>query len=160
MGIFGKRSLGNPAPEDDSSWLLAGHRTFDRNKSRFFGSPETMRRGGEEALGKGDTATAVFFFAKAIDIAQTWLRNPLHQRTYEENVTLFRLYVDAIAAIKASHPDADVLTDWNNENGQRTANMMVAVAKSSFQDGHPIEELDAAINKFLTITGMPPQDHW
>jgi hypothetical protein len=160
MSPFNRQSKGDSIELDDGAWLAAGHQRFDRDKSHYFGSPETMRRGGEAALNRGDVAAAVFFFAKAIDIAQTWLSNPLHQRTHEDNVTLFRLYVETIATVRSTHPAADVLTDWINENGKYTANMMVAVAKDSFRAGHPAETLDRAINDFLVITGMPAQDHW
>jgi hypothetical protein len=160
MGLFSKRTREDLTEQHGQAWLLAGHQRFDRGKNRFFGSPETMRRGGEEALSRGDTAAAVFFFAKAIDIAQTWSRNRPHQRSYEDDAILFRLYAEAVATIRAAHPDADVLSDGVNENGRYTANMMVAVAKDCFQAGHPTEELDEAINNFLNSTGMPVPDHW
>ena len=160
MGLFSKRPQEDSAEQDDHAWLYAGHQRFDRDKDRFFGSPETMRRGGEEALSRGDTAAAVFFFAKAIDIAQTWSRSRPHQRGYEDDVILFRLYSNTVGTIRAAHPDADVLSDWVNENGKYTANMMVDVAKDRFQTGQSTEALDEAINNFLNSTGMPAQDHW
>ena len=160
MGLFGRNVKSQPGEQDDQSWLSAGHQRFDRDKARVFGSPETLRHGGEEALGRGDAATAVFFFAKAIDVAQTWSSNRAGQRSSEDDVTLFRLYVDTIRTIRRDHPDADVLSDWCNENGKYTANMMVSVAKNAFQEGMPVEALDAAINDFVVITGMPVPGHW
>ena len=72
MGLFGKRKLSIDESVDDQTWLINGHTRFDEGKSRFFGSPETMAAGGRQALQDGDLAAAVFYYGKAIDIAQTW----------------------------------------------------------------------------------------
>jgi hypothetical protein len=148
--------------QSDRDWLAAGWKRFDSGKGQHFGSPETMSAGGIQALQQGDAAAAVFYFAKAIDIAQTWLgdSNPPYRRTLEQNVRLFGLYVDTIARIRAEYPDADLIGDWVNENGRYTANMMRAVAIDMYRSGQDVAELDAAINRFLTVTGMPVPSHW
>jgi hypothetical protein len=160
MSLFNKRAQQDFSELNDQAWLLAGHRRYERDRSRFFGSPETMRRGGEEALSRGDTAAAVFFFAKGIDIAQTWSHSRPGERSYENDVILFQLYAEGIGTIKAAHPDADVLSDWVSENGRYTANMMVSVAKDWFRAGQSTKTLDEAVNNFLNSTGMPVPNHW
>jgi hypothetical protein len=151
MGIFSRRAA--PEPMDDRAWLASGYARFDVGKSRFFGSPETMLQGGLQALRKQDTAAAVYYFAKAIDIAQTWTFTKPGERDTAADIRVFEEYVSAVRFIKTMRPDADLLNDSNNENGARTLRMMIAVAQDAFGRGRSTEPLDRLINEFCEITG-------
>jgi hypothetical protein len=145
---------------DDNSWLLAGRERFERDMALHRGSPETMRRGGEDALSRGDTAAAVFFFAKAIEIARDWSASgaPPYKRGVDDNAALFRRYVETIARIRMDHPGADVLGDRVSGNGGHTVAIMRAIAARAAQAGCPAGDLDQAIGHFVAVTAATAAD--
>jgi hypothetical protein len=148
------------APFTDEQWLASGHQRFDVEKSKYFGSPETMRAGGEQMLATGDEAAAVFFFGKAIDIAQTWINSRPSQRSYEDDLELFGKYVETVQAIRSAHPMADLVSDRYNENATRSAYYMIQLANTAHEVGRPTDPLYARIETLIEVTGMAPPETW
>jgi hypothetical protein len=118
------------------------------------GSPETMRHGGEDALTRGDTAVAVFFFAKAIEIAGDWsvCDRPPYRRGVNDDASLFRRYVETLARVRMDRPGADVLSGHVGGNGSYTIAIMRAIAARTAQSGCPAGDLDQAITHFDAVT--------
>ena len=157
MGLFSKKPAG---PVTDQQWLVAGHDRFDRTKGRHFGSPETMAAGGDAATRNGDTAAAVFFYAKAIDIAQTWSTSKPGERSTEQDERLFAVYVSALEDIKQERPDADIVGDWNNESLGYTLNMMYGVTLEHGYRHQPVQPLARLLNRALALAGRDWPEHW
>ena len=154
MSIFGRRKQTTDGPSDGRSWLREAHTRFERGKGSHFGSPETMRLGGDNAMAKGDAGAAMFYYAKAIDIAQTWMNSRPGERSIEDDMALFQSYVNAVRMVLATHRDADVLSDDYNENGTTSAHYMVQLTNAARMAGQPTQVLDAAIDEFIALTGM------
>lgn len=109
-------------------------------------------------MSKGDIVAALFFYARAIDVAQTrWGHG---SRPIMDDLRLFTAYVDAVVAVRSNLPDVDLLSDSYDNNGRYTANMMRGIALKHFHVGTPFDLLDVQINRFLQATGMPIPDHW
>lgn len=142
-------------PLSDEEWLAAGHRRFEKEINKYYGSPETMRAGGERMLATGDQAAAVFFFGKAVDMAQTWLSRP-GERTHQDDVELFDLYVRTVEMIRVTRPSADVVSDSYNENATYIVHRMIDVAGAAQAVGRPAGPLYTCVQKLVDITGMPP----
>lgn len=153
MGIFGKRKPFIDESVDDRTWLRNGHDRFDQGKSGSFGSPETMAAGGRQALQNGDLAAAVFYFGKAVDIAQTWSFMKAGERSLALDARVFDEYATALEAIRGQRPEADVVTDWNNENVIYVLPMMIDVARHW---GSPAV-LDAAIHRVINASVTTPR---
>lgn len=155
MALFGKK--GKQVIDesvDDQTWIRQGNQRFEAGKSRHFGSPETMRAGGDQAVAKGDIAAAVFYYAKAIDIAQTWANSKPGERPAELDVELFDVYARTLEAIRHARPNADVVTDWNNENARYALPMMVSISRIYAGQGRPLSQLDRYIERVVAATGL------
>lgn len=76
MGLWNRKARDGFEPAQDavlpdSDWLAQGERRYDRLINNWYGSPETIARGGEERVERGDLAAALHFFRKSIDLLQT-----------------------------------------------------------------------------------------
>ncbi len=141
-------------PADDSAWIRAAHGRFDAGKSRFFGSPDTMRDGGAVAEQAGDLGAALFFYAKAVDIAHTWVGSKPGQRSLEDDVSLFDVYATALERVHAARPGADLTTDWNNESGKYAVPLMGALARIRAGNGDPVDELQRHAARAAAVTRL------
>jgi hypothetical protein len=158
MAFFSKRPT---EPPTDQGWLAAGHQRFERTKGRHFGSPETMAAGGDQAIGKGDLAAAVFFYAKAIDIAQTWsFGTYAGERSVGQDERIFQAYANALEDVKAGHPRADLYGRWNNESGETTLHMMYGVALEQDRRGRPVGELVKLLKRAVNTCEVGWSEHW
>jgi hypothetical protein len=165
MRLLRKHHNGRRITLDDNSWLVAGHRRFERDMTLHLGSPETMRHGGEDALARGDTAAAVFFFAKAIEIAGDWsvCDHPPYRRGVADDAALFRRYVETLARARMDRPGADVLSGHVGGNGSYTIAIMRAIAARAVRSGGLADgpvgdlagDLDQAIAHFDAVTAAP-----
>jgi hypothetical protein len=154
MRLLRKYHNGRRITLDDNSWLIAGREGFERDMALYLGSPETMRRGGESALARGDTAAAVFFFARAIESAGDWAARdrPPYRRDVGDNAALFRRYVETLERVRMDRPGADVLSGHVRGNGWHTVAIMRAIAAGAAQADCPAGGLDQAIAHFVTVT--------
>lgn len=108
MGLFKRRpTVDNTLPDD--AWLAAGSDRFETTKSRFFGSPETMRAGAQQAQQRGDLAAAAYFYAKAIDISQTWSFSRPGERPDRLDDDLFTEYADLTELLRGLRPQLNLL---------------------------------------------------
>jgi hypothetical protein len=76
MGLFSRKPRDGFSPIDDDAlpdagWLSSGEGRYDRLINNWYGSPETIARGGEERVERGDLAAALHFFRKSIDLLHT-----------------------------------------------------------------------------------------
>lgn len=155
MGLFG--SSGKQVIDEsvnDQTWIRQGHQRFESGKSRHFGSPETMRDGGDEAASRGDIAAASYYYAKAIDIAQTWANSKPGERPIELDMKLFDAYTTTLESIRSARPGADVVSDWNNENACYALPMMVSITRIYSGHGRPAPVLDQYVNRVVAATGL------
>lgn len=113
MALFGGRRERRAA--SDEAWLGDGHTRYERKVPKYYGSPETLAAGGDESMSQGDVAAAIFFYAEAIDTAQT--RWATETRELSDDLRLFTAYVDAVSAARTDHPDADLVNDSYNNGG-------------------------------------------
>ncbi len=95
---------------DSKLWLTAGEQRFERDVSNYYGSPETIAGGGVKALKRGDTAAALFFFQKSIDLLHTLYvgtgmqaRRPSHR-----DDPIIEHYLRTLGDIRRIHPDIDL----------------------------------------------------
>lgn len=139
---------------DDQTWIQQGGKRFEAGKSRHFGSPETMRAGGDQALSSGDIAAAVFYYGKAIDIAQTWAGSSPGERPIELDVQLFDAYATTVETIRTRRPGADIVTDWKNETARYALPMMVSITRTYLRQGRPAPQLDQYVNRVVAATGL------
>lgn len=95
---------------DSGSWLTAGEQRFEHDVSNYYGSPETIARGGVEALERGDTAAALFFFQKSIDLLHTLYVSTGMQtrRPGHRDNPIIDHYLRTLGDIRRIHPDSDV----------------------------------------------------
>ena len=129
----------------DETWLARGHERFERDKHAYFGSPETMHAGARDALARSDRAAALFFYAKAIDIAQTWSFGRPGERSPALDDTLFSGYVSLVCELLDSRPALNVLSGYN-ENGNTAGAYMASLART------PVQR--QAADTFIARTGM------
>jgi hypothetical protein len=146
-----------PCLSDDQSWLLAGHQNYSQHRDRFQDTPDSMRRGGEEASHSGDLATAYFFYAKAVDLAYTAVLRP-HDHLLQDDVRLVCLYEQALTKVIETHPQADILGSWNDENAVWTALAIIRLTRFYWTAGHPNELLAKVCNQVLALTGLTITD--
>jgi hypothetical protein len=140
----GRRAVDDSLPNEE--WLAQGHRRFERDKQRYFGSPETMRGGAHDALAGGDRAAALFFFVKAVDIAQTWSFMKPAERPPELDDALFDEYVSLVCELLDARPGLNVLSGYN-EDGYTAGAYMARLARTPRQQ--------RAVDRFISRTGMP-----
>ena len=111
MGIFGRRG---PKTVDDSlpdaQWLAASKELFNKSIEPYYGSPETMARGGEEHYNIGNYGTAMFFFAKSIDMLHTayGFAQMAQRRPSPADAPIVEGFTVALALALRSHPEAPV----------------------------------------------------
>ena len=99
------------APEPVSStWLAEGERRFADDVPAHYGSPESIAAGGMLALERDDTASALFFFQKAIDLLHTLYVSSRMQRRKPgpRDGALLDLYTRALRNVREVEPGADV----------------------------------------------------
>lgn len=156
MGLFRRKEdkLIIDESVDDQTWIQQGAERFEAGKSRHFGSPETMRAGGDQAASKGDIAAAVFYYGKAIDIAQTWATSRPGERSIDLDAELFDAYATTVETIRTRRPDADIVTDWKNETARYALPMMVSITRTYQGQARPAPQLDQHINRVIAATGL------
>src|ERR1700680_3737030 len=67
----GSRQLSDDPAVPDDSWFSAGEARFSATVDSFYGSPESLAKGGFQRLEMGDLAAALAFFRKSIDLLHT-----------------------------------------------------------------------------------------
>jgi hypothetical protein len=111
VGIFGGRS---PKIVDDSlpdgEWLAVSKQLFEKSIEPYYGSPETMARGGEEHYKNGNHGTAMFFFAKSIDMLHTayGFSQMAKRRPSPADAPIVEGFTVVLALALRSHPEAPV----------------------------------------------------
>lgn len=153
MGWFSKAPK-DVGPVTDDQWLSAGSSRYEKQKGSYFGSPETMRAGGEEFLGQGDAAAALFFFAKAIDIAQTWSFARAGERDPRLDQELFGLYLETVKRAMAERPGMDLTRGPHSDELSTSGNYMVQLAGIARSQGFPTGQTDDVIRELYAVTGM------
>ena len=77
MGLFRRAPTQDPlAPRVDASlpdgpWFSASEQVYRDTVDAFYGSPETMASGGDQARQRGDHGAALLFYGKSIDMLHT-----------------------------------------------------------------------------------------
>jgi hypothetical protein len=110
MGFFSKKpeTPVDPTLQPDE-WIAASEARYRDKVNAYYGSPETMARGGQEALEIEDFGTAMFFFRKSIDIIHSQVGGPSPRRVPgpADDPILFG-FIMALEASLARHPGAPV----------------------------------------------------
>lgn len=71
-GLFRKKAALGPISEgDDEAWLSASESRYRDMIHSYYGSPETIAKGGVERFDAGDVGTALYFLQKSIDLLHT-----------------------------------------------------------------------------------------
>jgi hypothetical protein len=158
MGIF-KRAP--KAPPTDNEWLGAGEDKARIQRSSYFGSPETMRAGGEKSIAKGDVACGFFMIAKAIEIAEIMDGpNGPKVRGLALDEELFRRYMEVAREIRHHHPEADLAEIGGNENGYYTVRSMYTITGNRRWLGQPVDDLVWLTDQVVAVTGVTVESKW
>lgn len=101
---------------DDQQWLCAGQTRYDRLISNHYGSPDTIAHGGDLRKKVGDTASALFFYQKAIDTMHSiyvcgfndtgpgsWSRRPS-----PADLLIVDGYLQSLQSVRTGRPGAQV----------------------------------------------------
>lgn len=111
MGLFGKRS---PKVVDDSlpdaQWLRESENMYRAMIEPYYGSPETMARGAEDRRFLADYGTALFFYAKSIDMLHTayGFAGMQQRRPSQADTPMVEGYVETLGFVMERHPEAPV----------------------------------------------------
>jgi hypothetical protein len=111
VGLFGKRS---PKVVDgslpDGRWLRESEEMFKASIEPYYGSPETMARGGDERRGLGDVGTALFFYAKSIDMLHTayGFAGMERRRPSPADTAIIDGFTESLALVTSRHPEAPI----------------------------------------------------
>ena len=94
----------------DGEWLAASERLFKDRIDRFYGSPDSMANGGREHYGFGDFGTAMFFYAKSIDMLHTayGFNHMQNRQPSPADASIIDGFVSALGASLSMHPNAPV----------------------------------------------------
>lgn len=110
MGLFrrGPKTVDSTLP--DGAWLAASEALFKQRIDSFYGSPETMSRGGEEHYQLSDYGTAMFFYAKSIDMLHTayGFSQMAQRRPSVADLEIITGYTNSLAQALRLHPQAPV----------------------------------------------------
>ncbi|HJZ36332.1 MAG TPA: hypothetical protein VJ204_08685 [Solirubrobacterales bacterium] len=83
---------------------------FNETIEPYYGSPETMAKGGDERRGLTDYGTAMFFYAKSIDMLHS---NYGHlgmerRRPSPADTVIIDAYAESLALVSQFHPEAPI----------------------------------------------------
>ena len=111
MGLFGKRS---PKVVDaslpDVQWLRESEDMYRATIEPYYGSPETMARGAEDRRFLADYGTALFFYAKSIDMLHTayGFAGMEQRRPSQVDTPIVEGYAETLGFVMELHPDAPI----------------------------------------------------
>lgn len=115
MGFFSRRpaagqhqTVSSTLPDDE--WLAASQQAYERAVGRYYGSPETMGRGGKERYANSDFGTALFFYGKSIDMLHTayGFAAMEHRHPGPADAWLVDGFCSSLGAALSTHPNAPV----------------------------------------------------
>jgi hypothetical protein len=94
----------------DGEWFGQSERAYRATIEPYYGSPETMARGGDERAAEGDDGVALFFYRKSIDILHTAYcvnrmeaREPSHQ-----DAAILSGFCHSLEKTVRDHPEAPI----------------------------------------------------
>jgi hypothetical protein len=92
----------------DGPWLTESQRLFESTVSSYYGSPDTMARGGRDAEDAGNYGTATCFYRKAIDMLHTayGFGQMQQRRPSESDAWIIDGYCRSLAGARGRHPSA------------------------------------------------------
>ena len=95
---------------DDGKWLREGEERYQQTIGQHYGSPETIAAGGVQRLRAGDSAAALFFFQKAVDLLHTnYLFNEMRLRQpTDRDLPIIDAYLETLAEIRVQRPTAPI----------------------------------------------------
>lgn len=94
----------------DGRWLAASEGVYRKTIEPFYGSPETMARGGREREDDGDTGVALFFYQKSIDMLHTayGFGQMQSRQPSPQDAPILYGFLRMLEATLSAHPDAPV----------------------------------------------------
>lgn len=94
----------------DGQWLARSESVYNDTIQPYYGSPETMARGGDERLAQGDEGVALFFFRKSIDMLHTaYGFNQMEQRRPSQaDAAILGSFCASLESSVRAHPEAPV----------------------------------------------------
>lgn len=110
MGLFSRGPKTVDASLPDAEWLAASEALYKKRIPSFYGSPETMAAGGEEHYGVADFGTAMFFYAKSIDMLHSayGFSQMAGRRPSPADLPIVDGFTSALGAALETHPAAPV----------------------------------------------------
>jgi hypothetical protein len=118
VGLFRRQDAGasSPLPAavdpslSDQAWLAASEQQFRERIEGFYGSPETMASGGREHYGNQDFGTAMFFFAKSIDMLHSayGFGKMRDRQPSPADIGIVDGFVSSLGLSLQMHPNAEV----------------------------------------------------
>lgn len=109
VGIFGRKKFDpNDSSLNDAEWLRSGESRYAAAIGRYYGSPETIARGGLER--RDDPAAALFFFQKSIDLLHTQygFLGMKTRRPGPADDAITEAYLNTLTRVREMRPDAAV----------------------------------------------------
>lgn len=94
----------------DDRWLATSERAYRDSVDGYYGSPETMGKGGQEHYGNAEFGVALFFYAKSIDMLHTaygYARMEKRQPS-PADAWIVEGFCNALEAALEQHPNAPV----------------------------------------------------
>jgi len=101
-------SIDHSLPDDE--WLARSEERFRWMVENYYGSCDTIGRGGQERYGYGDFGTALFFYQKSIDVLHTnYLFGQMRNRQPSpDDAWIVDGYTRSLGASLAMHPAAPI----------------------------------------------------
>ena len=110
MGLFGRGLKSVDASLPDGKWLATSRVLYESRIEGFYGSPETMASGGQEHYRISDYGTAMFFYAKSIDMLHTayGYAQMAQRQPSAADLPIVDGYTASLALALRLHPEAPV----------------------------------------------------
>jgi hypothetical protein len=113
MGLFSRQPTAAAAVQPhlaDPQWFAASRAAYESLVADYYGSPESMARGGLDRPGSNEAGIALHFFAKSIDMLHTaYGYNAMRTREPSgDDSPIVGAFCDTLAVIMRNRPTAPV----------------------------------------------------
>jgi hypothetical protein len=134
----------------DAQWFGQSEAAYKSTIEPYYGSPETMARGGDERAAQGDDGVALFFYRKSIDMLHTaYGFNQMQARQPSpQDAAILSGFCHSLEKTISDHPGASV-----NESIREVTHRLRSITTESERRG-----IDAALYRSTLdrIAGIAP----
>jgi hypothetical protein len=156
VGLFAKRS---PKVVDgslpDGAWLGESREMFKATIEPYYGSPETMAKGAEDRRFLADYGTALFFYAKSIDMLHTayGFSGMERRRPSGSDAPIIEGFAETLSYVMDLHPQAPV-----DECVREVTHRLRSISTECDRVGVPSELYRDGLDRIARIAPHVPVD--